>query len=69
MACGGNAGNLPPADHDDELTSLSWLQDRNLLRGKDSPSIDTQDLKSIQKVLSSVTDLDTQRYHPMATIK
>ncbi|VVD04227.1 unnamed protein product [Leptidea sinapis] len=33
VACGGNAGNLPPAYHDDELTSLSWLQDRNLLRG------------------------------------
>lgn len=33
VACGGNAGNLPLTDHDDDLTSLSWLQDRNLLRG------------------------------------
>lgn len=33
VACGGNAGNLPPPDHDDELKSLSWLQDKNLLRG------------------------------------
>ncbi|CAG9101495.1 unnamed protein product [Plutella xylostella] len=33
VACGGKPGNLPPPDHDDDLTSLSWLQDRNLLRG------------------------------------
>ncbi|XP_013145436.1 PREDICTED: forkhead box protein N3-like [Papilio polytes] len=42
VAC-GNAGNLPPADHDDDLTSLSWLQDRNLLRGINLSKNDLED--------------------------
>ncbi|XP_028169253.1 forkhead box protein N3-like isoform X4 [Ostrinia furnacalis] len=47
VACGGNAGNLPPADHDDDLTSLSWLQDRNLLRGINLTKSDMEDSKMI----------------------
>ncbi|XP_013172887.1 PREDICTED: forkhead box protein N3-like isoform X1 [Papilio xuthus] len=46
VAC-GNAGNLPPADHDDDLTSLSWLQDRNLLRGINLSKNDLEDTKTI----------------------
>ncbi|XP_068629015.1 forkhead box protein N3-like isoform X1 [Battus philenor] len=47
VACAGNAGNLPPADHDDDLTSLSWLQDRNLLRGINLTKNDIEDTKTI----------------------
>ncbi|XP_075976578.1 forkhead box protein N2-like [Anticarsia gemmatalis] len=47
VACGGNAGNLPPADHDDDLTSLSWLQDRNLLRGINLTKSDMEDTKMV----------------------
>ncbi|CAH2983023.1 unnamed protein product [Chilo suppressalis] len=47
VACGGNAGNLPPAEHDDDLTSLSWLQDRNLLRGINLTKGDVEDTKMI----------------------
>ncbi|XP_049875424.1 forkhead box protein N3-like isoform X2 [Pectinophora gossypiella] len=47
VACGGNAGNLPPADHDDDLTSLSWLQDRNLLRGINLTKSDIEDSRMI----------------------
>lgn len=47
VACGGNAGNLPPAEHDDDLTSLSWLQDRNLLRGINLTKGDLEDSKMI----------------------
>ncbi|XP_060804298.1 forkhead box protein N3 isoform X2 [Amyelois transitella] len=46
VAIGGNAGNLPPAD-DDDLTSLSWLQDRNLLRGINLTKGDVEDGKMI----------------------
>ncbi|XP_038212870.1 forkhead box protein N3-like [Zerene cesonia] len=49
VACAGNAGNLPPADHDDDLTSLSWLQDRNLLRGINlTTKSDMEDTKIIR---------------------
>ncbi|XP_059062903.1 forkhead box protein N3-like [Achroia grisella] len=47
VACGGNAGNLPPTEHDDDLTSLSWLQDRNLLRGINLTKGDLEDPKMI----------------------
>ncbi|KAI5643337.1 forkhead domain-containing protein [Phthorimaea operculella] len=47
VACGGNAGNLPPADHDDDLTSLSWLQDRNLLRGINLTKGDVEDSRMV----------------------
>lgn len=47
VACGGNAGNLPPADHDDDLTSLSWLQDKNLLRGINLTKNDMEDTKMV----------------------
>ncbi|XP_026313755.1 forkhead box protein N3-like [Hyposmocoma kahamanoa] len=47
VAIGGNAGNLPPADHDDDLTSLSWLQDRNLLRGINLSKGDMEDSRLV----------------------
>ncbi|KAM3960219.1 forkhead box protein J1 [Aphomia sociella] len=51
VACGGNAGNLPPAEQDDDLTSLSWLQDRNLLRGINLTKGDMEDSKMIGKMI------------------
>nr|XP_032518477.1 uncharacterized protein LOC116770946 isoform X2 [Danaus plexippus plexippus] len=47
VACAGNSGNLPPADHDDDLTSLSWLQDKNLLSGINLTKSDIEDSKLI----------------------
>lgn len=32
---GSPAGSGPPGNGDEELTSLSWLQDKNLLKGND----------------------------------
>ncbi|XP_046967727.1 forkhead box protein N3-like isoform X2 [Vanessa cardui] len=59
VACGGNAGNLPPADHDDDLTSLSWLQDRNLLRGINLTKGDMEDSKMISSHVIVKTESKT----------
>ncbi|KAG6442426.1 forkhead box protein N3 [Manduca sexta] len=66
VACGGNAGNLPPADHDDDLTSLSWLQDRNLLRGINLTKSDLEDTKSIGSQVIIKTESKTPP--PMARV-
>ncbi|CAG4953267.1 unnamed protein product [Colias eurytheme] len=60
VACAGNAGNLPPADHDDDLTSLSWLQDRNLLRGINlTTKSDMEDTKIIRNEVIIKTESKT----------
>lgn len=66
VACGGNAGNLPPADHDDDLTSLSWLQDRNLLRGINLTKSDLEDTKTIGSQVIIKTESKTPP--PMARV-
>ncbi|XP_050550301.1 forkhead box protein N3-like isoform X1 [Spodoptera frugiperda] len=61
VACGGNAGNLPPADHDDDLTSLSWLQDRNLLRGINltKSGVDMEDTKMVDNQIIVKREIKT----------
>ncbi|XP_073946369.1 forkhead box protein J1-like isoform X2 [Choristoneura fumiferana] len=66
VACGGNAGNLPPADHDDDLTSLSWLQDRNLLRGINLTKGDVEDTKMIGSQVIIKTEASTPPPAPRA---
>ncbi|CAH0625627.1 unnamed protein product [Chrysodeixis includens] len=68
VACGGNAGNLPPADHDDELTSLSWLQDRNLLRGINltKNGVDMEDTKMIDNQI--IVKRETKTPPPVARV-
>ncbi|XP_063625100.1 forkhead box protein N3-like [Cydia splendana] len=67
VACGGNAGNLPPADHDDDLTSLSWLQDRNLLRGINLTKGDVEDTKMIGSQVIIKTESTTPPPAPRAS--
>ncbi|XP_004928444.1 forkhead box protein N3-like [Bombyx mandarina] len=59
VACGGNAGNLPPADNDDDLTSLSWLQDKNLLRGINLTKSDIEDTKTMGSQIILKTESKT----------
>ncbi|CAB3247076.1 unnamed protein product [Arctia plantaginis] len=66
VACGGNAGNLPPADHDDDLTSLSWLQDKNLLRGINLTKSDMEDTKMADNQI--VVKRDTKTPPPIARV-
>lgn len=66
VACGGNAGNLPPADHDDDLTSLSWLQDRNLLRGINLTKSDIEDSKMIDNQV--IVKRETKTPPPVARV-
>ncbi|CAH3978177.1 unnamed protein product [Pieris brassicae] len=66
LACGGNAGTLPPADNDDDLTSLSWLQDRNLLRGI---NLTTKSDMEDSKILRNEVIIKTESKTPPPSVR